>query len=148
MSKDNEMRKAAEAFRDLCKCYRLGNRPSEALFARLEKANAILAIPPDPPATDCICDPKYSATDDACPVCYPATDEEMREKVRALIETVFGVAGVVRDRVADQFLAILRPSTVFVCVNCGKPLKGIMYCRTCSALPGEYIRPSPAKGEL
>lgn len=34
---------AAEAYRDLGACYRLGTRPSEKLFARLESANATLA---------------------------------------------------------------------------------------------------------
>ncbi len=37
-----KIRKAAEAFRDLSTCYRTGKRPSESLFARLQKAQEIL----------------------------------------------------------------------------------------------------------
>lgn len=33
---------AAKAFQELATCYRIGKRPSEKLFARLEKANAAI----------------------------------------------------------------------------------------------------------
>ena len=33
---------AAKAYRELTICYRVGKRPSEKLFARLEKANTLL----------------------------------------------------------------------------------------------------------
>jgi len=39
-------KEAAEAFRDLNTCYRLGKRPSEKLFWRLEKANQALKLDP------------------------------------------------------------------------------------------------------
>jgi len=41
-----QLREAAEAYRDLATCYRLGKRPSEALFTRLEKADIALTRPP------------------------------------------------------------------------------------------------------
>lgn len=34
---------AAEAFDALCQCYRVGKRPSEALFKKLDKAHEALA---------------------------------------------------------------------------------------------------------
>ena len=36
---------AAKAYRELTICYRVGKRPSEKLFARLEKANTLLDAP-------------------------------------------------------------------------------------------------------
>lgn len=33
---------AAKAFQELATCYRIGKRPTEKLFARLEKANAAI----------------------------------------------------------------------------------------------------------
>ena len=38
-----DLRKAALAYRDLATCYRTGRAPSEALHARLDMANAVLA---------------------------------------------------------------------------------------------------------
>lgn len=37
-----ELEKAALAYRDLSTCYRLGKRPSENLFARLDRARKAL----------------------------------------------------------------------------------------------------------
>ncbi len=71
--------------------------------------DAILSRFPDPPGELIECGgeapPVFASKIDP-----PATDEKLREKVGTLIETVFGVDGVVRDRVADQFITLLRPS--------------------------------------
>lgn len=39
-----EQHEAAMAFRELNVCYRTGKRPSEALFKRLDKADAVLTL--------------------------------------------------------------------------------------------------------
>jgi len=43
-----EMRNAAFAYRELLACYRIGRQPTEKLWARLDKANALLRpLPPE-----------------------------------------------------------------------------------------------------
>lgn len=40
--KKAELLDAAKAYKDLCTCYRIGKQPTEKLFSRLEKANAVI----------------------------------------------------------------------------------------------------------
>lgn len=40
--RETQLLDAAKAFQELATCYRIGKRPTEKLFARLEKANAAI----------------------------------------------------------------------------------------------------------